>query len=110
VAEVLPEVAAAPSPVVDEEEEALPAFVEPEPEAAPAPTRGDDLPRRKPPVKAAEGEDAFEEEGEGTDVPAKKGKGKKKKRQLFFDEDRGEVVAKRNRKGSRQRDWEDYLD
>ena len=38
-------------------------------------------------------------------------KGKRKQRELVFDEERGEVVAKRRRKGSRRREeWEEYLD
>ena len=36
-------------------------------------------------------------------------KGKNKRRQLVFDEDMGEVVSKRRRKGSRKRnEWDDF--
>jgi N utilization substance protein A len=58
-----------------------------------------------------EGEEAFslEAEDETEAVGKKKGKkGKQKRRELVFDEDRGEVVVRRKRKGGRGRDWEDY--
>jgi hypothetical protein len=36
---------------------------------------------------------------------------KSKQRELVFDEKRGEVVAKRKRKGSRNRgEWDEYLE
>lgn len=57
-------------------------------------------------------EDGFgEEEEEEDDRRKKRKKGKKgkgKKRQLVYDEETDEVVARRVRKPSRQRDWEDY--
>ncbi len=98
----------------DEDEEAPPAFVDNEfqPEVvAPAPP-----PRRvaKPPVAprpTPPTSTVFEpfETGE-QDSDAKKGKKESKKgkgrgRELIFDERRGEVVAKRKRKGHRNRDW-----
>ena len=46
--------------------------------------------------------------GDEDDLDDKSGAGRPKRR-LVFDEDLGEVVAKRKRKGSRQRaDWEDF--
>ncbi len=57
-------------------------------------------------------EEFFEEEEDNVDVLAKdgkKGKGKKNKgRQLIFDEDRGGIVVKRQRKGGRGRTWGDW--
>jgi N utilization substance protein A len=103
-----------------EEGEAPPAFVDVE-----APV----IPVVPPPVKVArpaarpapkpepvdveaitEAEEVFNPEAEGeSDSDKKKGKkGKQKRRELVFDEDRGEVVARRKRKGGRGRGWEDY--
>src|SRR5690606_6985177 len=103
-------------------EELPPAFVEPEPEPEPErapvgvrlepvlqpePSEDDDAPRRKPRRETAEPV-PDEEEVELEDKPKR---GKKKKRQFVYDEDRGEVVAKRRRKGSRARgEWDEYLD
>lgn len=55
----------------------------------------------------------FEEEEDFASPDGKKKdkKGRQKKRQLVFDEEIGKTVAKRRRKGSRNRDeWDDYLD
>lgn len=84
--------------------EVLPAFLEPEP----APAAEAEKPRRKREPAAPEWEGpVLEADDEGD---RDKRKSKKKKRQLVFDEDRGEVVAKRRRKGGRQReDWDDFL-
>lgn len=100
-------------PVVGAEEEEpaepLPAFIEPEP--LPAPVKTEEEPR--PPRKAAKQPEPWEEkaiEGDQEEEGRKKSKSKKKRRELVFDEDRGQVVAKRRRKGSRQRGaWDDYL-
>ncbi len=107
-----------------EEEEAPPAFVDevklPEPKEEKAPTK---TVRRVP--KAAEPEaepeavdyaaytaepDGEAEDEDGTvEKKGKKGKkGKNRRRELVFDERRGEVVAKRKRKGGRARGWDDY--
>ncbi len=91
---------------LDEEAEAeLPAFVEPEPEI-PQPAKVEKPVRRepiKPPVAGPEPEVAVDE------VDRKRKKSKQ--RELVFDEKRGEVVAKRKRKGSRNRgEWDEYLD
>jgi transcription termination/antitermination protein NusA len=52
--------------------------------------------------------DDFEYDEAGDKV---KKKGKKKKRQLVYDENAGRVVSKRKRKGGRARDtWEDLID
>jgi N utilization substance protein A len=54
-------------------------------------------------------DDEFEE-GEFDEEQRGRKQGKKKRRQLVFDEDSGRVVSKRKRKGNRSRDnWEDYL-
>jgi hypothetical protein len=47
----------------------------------------------------------------GGEGEQKKKKDRQKRRQLIFDEELGEVVAKRRRKGKRSReDWDEYLD
>jgi len=97
--------------VVSEEEAVLPAFVEPEPELVP-PGDLEEKPRAKPSRKPRfdEPEEALFEEGE-LDESTKRRKSKRKRRQLVFDEERGEVVAKRRRKGSRQRgEWDDFIE
>jgi N utilization substance protein A len=58
-------------------------------------------------VEGDEEDDELEEAGRGKG----KKKGRRTKHQLVYDEDLGEVVARRRRKPGRQRDeWEDYLD
>jgi transcription termination/antitermination protein NusA len=96
---------------VSEDEAVLPAFVEPEPEIVP-PGDLDEESRpkvaRKP--RFDEPEEEVFEEGD-VDESTKRRKSKVKRRQLVFDEERGEVVAKRRRKGSRQRgEWDDFIE
>lgn len=111
-----------PMPVAPIEEEAVveevddapqPAFVEPsvEIEASRTPAKARPEPRFVEIEEVDERDDeetVFIREGAGK----KKGKkGTQKKRQLIFDEETGQTVAKRRRKGSRNRDeWDDYLD
>jgi hypothetical protein len=117
-------VAAAP-PVEDEDTEAPPAFIDEEPVPV-APRRQPARPpvRRevKPPAPAPEPEPQAAVVGQFDNVNAdddnddsdggkggKKGKkGKNRRRELVFDERRGEVVSKRKRKGGRSRDWGDF--
>lgn len=93
-----------PQPAVIEEPE-VPALV--------APVEEDGTPRRKPKVDHHD-EPEFEAEPDLEQMAGPKKSAKKagkKKRQLVFDEDRGEVVAKKHRKGGRQRgEWDEYLD
>lgn len=92
----------------EEPAEVLPAFIEPEPE--PEPVVDVDKPRRKREPAAPEWEQPVLFEPDDEIEGREKRKSKKKKRQLIFDEDRGEIVAKRRRKGGRQReDWDDFL-
>ncbi|HLY26976.1 MAG TPA: transcription termination factor NusA [Aggregatilineales bacterium] len=110
VSELAPEaIAAAPETAAVEDEEVPPAFVDEEqqPEVvAPAPARRPAKPAA--PRPAAPVFEPFEATEAQTDA-AKKGKkekkGKGRGRELVFDERRGEVVAKRKRKGHRSRDW-----
>ncbi len=122
VAEPAPVQTAAPAPVAVvegtptaeaptdlDEEEAPPAFIDevrqPEPVEEVRQTRR--IP--KPVVAEPEPVDdvAFEETDD--DKKGKKGKkGKNQRRELVFDERRGEVVAKRKRKGGRARDWGEF--
>jgi N utilization substance protein A len=137
VANVVPDAAAvaepAPSGVaerapIDEEEEAPPAFVDDVPPVAPRqrPSRPALRPTPAPapepaqPVAEAEPFEDFDELPEDKDKASKGGKpqrgGKSQRggkmnqfRELIFDEDRGEVVIKRKRKGGRGgRDWEAF--
>ena len=95
---------------IEEQEELLPAFVEPELEPVP-PIDRTEKPRakeRKSRFKEPDEEVFDEDELDGS---TKRRKSKRKRRQLVFDEERGEMVAKRRRKGSRQRgEWDDYID
>jgi N utilization substance protein A len=60
-------------------------------------------------VEWASDEDEDEEEGSARGKGKKKGE--RKKRELVYDEDLKEVVARRRRKPSRRRgEWEDYVD
>lgn len=117
VVEAEPPVVAEELPaVIEEEAEELPAFIEPEPEIVEPPSplpvieADDDTSHRKPapkPARSVERDDKLFVE-EDQDPLAKRSKAKKKSRELVFDEDRGEVVAKRRRKGSRKRtEWEE---
>ncbi|MBZ0276321.1 MAG: transcription termination factor NusA [Anaerolineae bacterium] len=122
----LPKSAAAPvAETVSESEEpdmVLPAFGDEEVVEAKAKPRP--KPARVATIRApqeTEEEEGVEETEENLDAlmatgeddkkkkDKKKGKGRQQRRQLVYDEDVGEVVAKRQRKGSRRReDWEDY--
>ncbi len=102
--------------VVDDEVEAVPpAFVEPEPIVPVVPgvdEEFDDKPRRKPVKHATPADEEVVLDPDSEEELRRRGKkSKEKQRQLVFDEDRGEVVAKRRRKGSRKREeWDEYLD
>lgn len=113
---VIDEVAAPDVIAVDEPEDEviLDAFPdEPLPAATPQEVR-----RAEPaPEAAAVAEDVEEDEDaegflqEGQGKGTKKKKERQKRRQLVYDENAGEVVARRRRKGRRTRDdWDDYLD
>jgi len=104
------EAAAEAAPGVAAEEEALPAFAEPEPAPAPAlaqpPVEGEAERRRARPVFVADEE--FPQPEAEEDFEEKRKKSKTKRRELVFDEERGEVVAKRRRKGTRRASpWEE---
>ena len=106
--------------VTDEEddgEDALPAFVDLEPQAS---GLVEEKPRyRKVPIPGASAETAAPavvagapllpgETAESDEDRKKSKKGKERYRKLVFDEDRGQVVAKRKRKGGRElTDWVD---
>jgi hypothetical protein len=94
----------------DEEAALLPAFgdVDDAEEVKPAAAPKEE--RRKP--ARFEPEDVEESEVDDDLQGGKRGKkGKRKQRELVFDEERGEVVARRRRKGSRRREeWDEYLD
>jgi hypothetical protein len=117
VVETEPEVPAEVAPLTEEADEgALPAFVEPETAFAPVlpePATKEDKAVRKPPVRRPLDEEEEEPvlENEEEIEERKRQKSKLKRRELVFDETRGQVVARRRRKGSRKRDeWEDYLE
>jgi N utilization substance protein A len=92
-----------PDLVEDEDAVVLPAFIEPEPEEVPAPRKA--KPTFDRPAPHFEDEEAILER----EKKAKAAKAKGKKRtDLVFDEDRGEVIAKKRRKGGRVRsEWEE---
>lgn len=106
----------------DEEEEALPAFVEPEPVVA----AQEETARKDKRLKRDDDEDDaqedtvadqidymydYDDEFESDGSQKKKSKKSKQRRvQLVYDEELGEVVAKRRRKGSRRRDNFDEYD
>jgi N utilization substance protein A len=92
-----------PDLVEDEDAVVLPAFIEPEPEEVPAPRKA--KPTFDRPAPHFEDEEAILER----EKKAKAAKGKGKKRtDLVFDEARGEVIAKKRRKGGRVRsEWEE---
>jgi len=98
-----------------DEEEVLPAFVEPELPMPVVETEEERERRRKkgrrPVFEASDEEPLFlAADEDGTSPPPRK-KAKRKRRELIFDEERGEVVARRRRKGSRKREeWEEFLD
>jgi hypothetical protein len=92
-----------PDLVEDEDAVVLPAFIEPEPEEVPASRKA--KPTFDRPAPHFEDEEAILER----EKKAKAAKAKGKKRtDLVFDEDRGEVIAKKRRKGGRVRsEWEE---
>ena len=128
-AEVAPEVAvaAAEEPVLAEaapvaaepgdDEEVMPAFVEPEPVPLLDAEEAAELERR---LKSAgwlktlddvDEDELLDEEGVGEEGAQKKKKAKGKRRELVFDEDRGEVIARRRRKGGRRRgEWDEFIE
>ncbi|MEB2287823.1 MAG: transcription termination factor NusA [Anaerolineae bacterium] len=116
VSEPAQEEVAPPVAALADEEEVMPAFVEPEPvplldaeEAAELERRAKSAGRLKT-VGDIDDEDIFDE-GEGGEAEQGKKKAKSKRRELVFDEERGEVVARRRRKGGRRRsDWDEYLE
>ncbi len=93
--------------VADDSEEPVEAEVAPELEVEPEPESEPEV--EVPIMWIEDGEEDDElEEGERRSVKEKE---RRKKRQLVYDEDLGEVVARRRRKPGRQRDeWEDFLD
>lgn len=90
-----------------EEDAVLPAFVEPEPEPEPerpAADRDMKVRRKQKPARTP----IFDEPEPELDEIERRRQSKKKRRQLVYDEERGEIIAKRRRKGSRQRGaWDD---
>jgi N utilization substance protein A len=106
-AEVPEELAEEAEAVADDTEELVEAEVTPEPESEPAPE-----PEPEVEVPLVWVEDMEEDEDlEEDDRRIGRKKRRRKKRQLVYDEDLGEVVARRRRKPGRARDeWEDFLD
>ncbi len=106
VAEVLPE--------IDPDEEAPPAFpVLEQPEDDVVETVHQPTRAKAPPVIQEEPQfdDDYQDEDEEYSKSRKKGKkGKDRRVQLVYDEDLGEVIAKRRRKGSRRRQEFDEFD
>jgi N utilization substance protein A len=94
---------------------AAPPKAAPAPEASPAPeapAAGPDLgvPDYENYLEMEEEEDFSDTEGDSKDPKSKgKKKGKNKRRQLVFDEDLGEVVAKRLRKRGAEDAYDEYL-
>src|SRR5690606_22222136 len=74
-----------------EEDAALPAFVEPEPEPVSAVDLDEKARRKAKPARPP----VYEEPEPELDEIERRRQSKKKRRQLVYDEDRGEVVAKR---------------
>jgi hypothetical protein len=118
-----PESAAAPEAAVGtEEEEAPPAFIDeerplpqPEPVKPPVGRRVPKAAKAQPTLESVDYAPYIEpveaeEVDEGTGKKKKGKKGKNRRRELVFDERRGEVVAKRKRKGGRARDWGEFDD
>ncbi len=98
-----------------EEEEAMPAFVEPEPVPLLDAEEAAELERRARSAGRPKASDETEEEDIFDEEEGEAGRGKKKSkgkhRELIFDEERGEVVARRRRKGGRRRgEWDEYLE
>jgi transcription termination/antitermination protein NusA len=96
---------------VEEDEEAPPAFIDAEAIAPilPKPDVSKKAQiRHAPPAAEPAPIIAPDEDPDALDEAGKKGgkKGKNRRRELVFDEQRGEVVSKRKRKGSRNRGWD----
>jgi hypothetical protein len=96
----------------------LDAFGEVLVEAPAVPQEADPLSPVAIPVGGVEEVEDEEEDGDIDAIlepdkagePKKKKKERQKRRQLVFDEELGEVVSKRRRKGRRARDdWDDFL-
>jgi N utilization substance protein A len=105
VTEAEPVIAEEVGAVTDAAEEPVEAEAAPEVEPEPEPK-----PELEVAIQWYEGGAESDELEEPDDGKGKK-KGQPKKRQLVYDEDLGEVVARRRRKPGRARDeWEDYLD
>ncbi len=112
---VIPEEEVAAEPEVSEET-AAEAVAEPEGEAVVSETGeavvASEVPQPQGEFEPVAAEAAsFDEEDDEIDLATgKKKKGKKKGRQLIFDEKRGGMVVKRQRKGNRGRDrgWDDW--
>jgi len=112
---VIGEAPTAPEVVAEEPEVVLDAFAdEPVPQTSAPKER---VAAVKPVQRTEDVEDEDEdvdvlmEDGEGKGEERKKKKDRQKRRTLVYDEDIGEVVSKRRRKGRRTRDdWDDYLD
>ena len=94
---------------IETEEKAVAAVAEEKPkEAEEAPAKVTDIVEGPVPIPLSVTWEEDEELSE-TAEQAKKKK-KKKKKELIYDEDLGEVVARRKRKPGRRRDdWEDYV-
>jgi N utilization substance protein A len=97
--------------------EVMPAFVEPEPAPLLDAEEAAELERR---LKSAgrlktagdvDEDELFDEEEVGEGALQKKKQAKGKRRELVFDEDRGEVIARRRRKGGRRRgEWDEFVE
>lgn len=99
-------------PTTSEEDEALPAFPdveieEDEEEAAARKSRAKVATHEKE-AEEWEFEEQDEEVAADGQPKRKKKKDKQRRVQLVYDEDLGEVIAKRRRKGSRRRDFDDF--
>lgn len=122
--EVIAEAPAAVEEETAEEPEVIPSAFGDEPEAPeeiepilPEPVTEEAKPARKADVSFEDEEDYDEDEDidelldSSRQSNRKKKKDRQKRRQLIYDEDLGEVVAKRRRKGKRSRDdWDEFLD
>jgi N utilization substance protein A len=113
VPQAVAEVGAVPEGLAEEPEIVLDAFAdEPVPAVtAPRVTTARTVERVEEFEDEDEDVDVLLGEGEGKGETKKKKKDRQKRRTLVYDEDIGEVVSKRRRKGRRNRDdWDDYLD
>ena len=122
--EVVAEAPAVVEAEAEEEPEVIPSAFGDEPETPEEiepilPVAEEAKPARKADDTYAYEEEYDEDEDEDIDdlfessrqTNRKKKKDRQKRRQLIYDEDLGEVVAKRRRKGKRSRDdWDEFLD